>query len=68
MKKWCKHIVWDSDNNDHNRYYWQFNDGTNDTIPVYRNWKVCPICQAERPTKKNIKKERELEWRLRDGA
>lgn len=54
MKTWCKHIVWDNDNNNFERYYWQFNDGHNDIIQVPRSWKVCPCCQAERPTRANI--------------
>jgi len=58
MKKWCQHIEWDSDNNDYQHYYWQFNDRINgDTIPVSRNWRVCPICKTERPTKKNIQSD-----------
>ena len=47
--KWCDHIDWDSDNDNHHRYYWQFNDGQNNIIPVARNWKVCPICKTKRP-------------------
>jgi hypothetical protein len=60
-KIWCRHIAWDYDNNDPNRYYWQLNDGTNDIIPVPRNWKVCPVCGAERPTRAN-KKAAELRF------
>lgn len=52
MKKfWCKHIHYSDNIIDGNkRYIWWMNRV--DNIPP--SWKVCPICQAERPTKKNI--------------
>jgi len=55
MKKpWCKHIkVKQSDEFD-KRFRWQFIYNKNYLIPVPRNWKLCPVCQSERPTKANI--------------
>lgn len=64
MKKWCRHIKWDS--------YVQYDARTTCHVntpawviycptpsslelPVPRSWKVCPVCGAERPTKANTK-------------
>ncbi len=48
-KKWCRHIVWLSD------FGWILNSHPGDWPCVTRSWKVCPICQAPRPTRANIK-------------
>jgi len=51
-KKWCKHITWTT-NNSVGVSWWRFHT-VNNCITVENHWKVCPICEAERPTKSNI--------------
>lgn len=65
---WCKHIIWDNDNNDSYRYYWQFYSEHWPVTPVASNWKCCPVCKKNRPLKKidpikNMKKWcKHMEW------
>jgi hypothetical protein len=51
MKKWCKHITHGSGTS-----WWidLLKSTTDKIVLVPENWKVCPICQSERPTKANI--------------
>jgi hypothetical protein len=52
-KVWCKHIVWeDLSDRCASHYLWWFVSDDCASI-VTKNWKVCPICQAPRPTRAN---------------
>lgn len=55
MKRWCIHIKWRSGIS---VSQWEMKVKSWDSnwmyVPVPRSWEVCPICQAERPTKENI--------------
>lgn len=55
MKKiWCKHIWWGEFSPTDIRLKWVISlSGFN--IPVPRSWKLCPVCESERPTRENIK-------------
>lgn len=52
MKRWCEHITPPGDG-----IGWvMLIDAVNrSVVEVPRSWKVCPICEAPRPTKANIK-------------
>ena len=55
-KIWCKHIKWDRDyEEDPTCYHWQLTSGTCYVTHVTKSWKVCPICQTERPNRANKK-------------
>lgn len=57
-KIWCRHIrkhayqaVWPT------AVTWRFlysEHGLQQSLEVPRSWKVCPVCEAERPTRENI--------------
>jgi len=52
MKNWCHHITRAGDD----KGWIMYVDSVNPmVIPIPRHWKVCPICQAERPTAAAIK-------------
>lgn len=51
-KKWCRHIKWLPRLK--GGRYWESMWFLNNCDPVPANWKVCPICLAERPTEANI--------------
>lgn len=54
QQNWCNHITWGLPVNSHHEGWVMFLEQTNaSVIGVPRNWKVCPICQAERPTNVN---------------
>jgi hypothetical protein len=53
MKKWCKHIRWTVEAVGSARRKWLLSIGRAELV-VPHSWKVCPICQTERPTKENI--------------
>lgn len=55
-KKWCRHITWTDNCADRYltiEYGWFMNiNGQHTEVP--KSWKVCPICQTEKPTRANI--------------
>jgi hypothetical protein len=55
-KTWCRHITWNdlSDRSSGGGFAWWF--VTKDkAVIVSKNWKVCPVCLAERPTRENVR-------------
>ncbi len=56
MKRvWCRHITWRCGIAE-DRWEMTVRNWSDAEIyfPIPSSWKVCPICQAERPTKANI--------------
>ena len=53
MKHWCRHVAWLPYPWGSYGVRWAFTDSFNER-PVTRSWRMCPICGALRPTKKNI--------------
>ena len=55
-KNWCQHIQWGSPMDQPKGGWIIYLEQTNAQVVVIpRTWKVCPICQAPRPTAANIK-------------
>lgn len=54
-KGWCVHITHGSSDGGRNGWVMIIEQIYTSVIKVPPSWKVCPICQAERPTKTNIK-------------
>jgi hypothetical protein len=56
MKKWCSHIHWQCGIAE-DRWEIKARDwgGHVAYVPIPRSWRVCPICEIERPTRENIK-------------
>jgi len=55
VKTWCRHIKWQCGIAEDR---WQIGvrgwSGQLYGVPVPHSWRVCPICEAERPTRANI--------------